>query len=87
MFNFISTEDFLKDFKKNNPEADITALRKGLLEIGQRKLDGAACAVCGQPIWIVGSVTVGWDACFSCVTDNSNNSNDYEIDLTAENDK
>ncbi len=36
--------------------------------------------VCGQPIWAIGSATVDWDGCFTCITGEADESEDYEIE-------
>ncbi|MCL2312392.1 MAG: hypothetical protein FWC41_07895 [Firmicutes bacterium] len=70
----------MKSYKENNPKEDIKNLRKVLIETVQNKKDGVKCIQCGQSIWAVASAIVGWNGCFTCISGESNNSEDYEIE-------
>ena len=48
--------------------------------IAEAKKSGVKCSNCGRPIWAIGSALEGWDGCFTCITGESNSSEDYEID-------
>jgi hypothetical protein len=80
MFSPISIDDFLKAHKKNNPTEDIKAYRTALEQAVQAKKSGAVCSQCGNPIWAIGTATVGWNGCFTCITGEADSSEDYEID-------
>ena len=55
-------------------------LRRALVDAVNAKKNGTKCHNCGQPIWAAGTSIVGWNGCFSCITGESDNSDDYEID-------
>jgi len=80
MFAPISINEYIKQNGKNNPKENMADLRKALFNAVNAKKNGAKCDNCGQPIWAAGTAVVGWSACFSCITGESDNSNDYEID-------
>jgi len=80
MFIPISIDDFIKSYLKNNPEESASQIRESLNRAVDAKKSGAACNTCGQPIWAIGTATVGWYGCFTCITGESDNSEDYEID-------
>ena len=80
MFVPISIDDFLKSYKKNNPGEDAKSLRGVLNEIAKAKKDGAVCNQCKQPIWAIGSAIVDWNGCFTCISGEADNSDDYEIE-------
>jgi hypothetical protein len=79
-FNPISLVNFLESYRKNNPTEDAEAYRAALVEAVSAKKSGAVCAQCGSPIWAIGTATVGWDGCFTCITGEADCSEDYEID-------
>ena len=80
MFAPISIDEFIKNTIKNNPKENMADLRKALTHAVNAKKNGAKCGNCGQPIWAAGTAIVGWNGCFSCITGESDNSEDYEID-------
>jgi len=80
MFAPISIDDFLKSYKKTNPQEDVDSLREVLIATVQSKKDGAVCTQCKQPIWAIGSSIVGWNGCFTCISGEAENSDDYEIE-------
>jgi len=80
MFSPISIDDFIKSYKKNNPNESIKNLREVLSAVVEDKNNGAVCNQCKQPIWAVGSAIVGWNGCFTCISGEADNSEDYEID-------
>ena len=80
MFNSISIEEFLKTYKKNNPDENAERYKDSLQRAVRMKQSGAKCSQCGQPIWAIGTATVGWDGCFTCISGETDNSDDYEID-------
>jgi hypothetical protein len=76
-FNNISIEEFVEQTIKKNPEMNSDDLFKDLEEFKKRKFKGELCH-CGNPIWIIGSALSG-KACFTCITGESDYSDDYEI--------
>jgi hypothetical protein len=70
----------MKSYRESNPKEDFKSLREALIETVAAKKAGAKCNQCGQPIWAVGTATVGWNGCFTCITGEADNSEDYEID-------
>jgi len=80
MFVPISMEKFLKAHKKNNPKEDMSEYRAALEHAVRAKKSGAVCVQCKNPIWAIGSATVGWNGCFTCITGEVDSSEDYEID-------
>ena len=80
LFAPISIGDFLKAHEKNNPSEDTKEYRAASEQAVQTKKSGAVCSQCGSPIWAVGTATVGWNGCFTCITGEADCSEDYEID-------
>jgi hypothetical protein len=76
-FKPISIDKFTDLYQKNNPDTDKDDLRKSLNHFKTLKLQGQKCG-CGNPIWIIGSAISGM-GCFTCITGETDNSNDYEI--------
>ena len=80
MFTPISIDEFVKDYKKNNPKENAAEMREALVRAVDAKRAGAVCSVCGQLIWAIGTATVGWDSCFTCITGEADGSENFEID-------
>jgi hypothetical protein len=76
----ISIDEFLKAHKKSNPGEDLKTYHSALIEAVNAKKSGALCSQCGSPIWAIGTATVGWNGCFTCITGETDNSEDYEIE-------
>ena len=76
----ITKDDFIKMFVKNNEDHDISELKEALDEAVNDKSNGVKCSNCGQPMWAVGSAVAGWDGCFACISEETDDSEDYEID-------
>jgi hypothetical protein len=36
--------------------------------------------VCGEPIWATGTAIVGWNGCFTCISGENDDSEDFEIE-------
>ncbi|MEX1136838.1 MAG: hypothetical protein WEB89_08040 [Balneolales bacterium] len=77
-FRTISVDNFVEMYKNNNPETDTENLKKSLKHFRALKLEGQKCD-CGNPIWAIGSAFSG-QGCFTCITGDKDNSNDYEIE-------
>lgn len=80
MFIPISIDEFVKKHIRSNPDENAADLRASLEETVKCKQDGEKCCCCGQPIWAVGSAITGDGMCFTCITGEGDNSEDYEID-------
>jgi len=78
IFNLISIDEFIANTIKNNPSLKAADLRKDLIEFKIRKSRGEKC-FCGNPLWIIGSA-ITRKGCFTCITGESNCSDDYEIE-------
>ena len=77
-FHKISINEFVARTIKGNSTLKAGELRSALQEFKKRKMKGELCD-CGNPIWIVGSAITG-KACFTCITGESDCSDDYEIE-------
>ncbi len=77
----ISIEDFVKHTIRTNPNTDTALLTVACQEILKLKHAGTPCAVCGkEPIWAAGSAFTGTPMCFTCMTGEADDSEDYEIE-------
>ena len=74
----ITIEAFIKRHLKDNPDTDVPALKQQLQHALDRFRAGEKCA-CGEDIWVIGSAFMG-KACFRCITGESPQGEDYEID-------
>jgi hypothetical protein len=77
----ISINDFTKSYVKSNKGEDLQEIKKKLKAAVTNKNAGAVCITCGSPIWAIGSAIVEWNGCFTCITGESDSSEDYEIDV------
>lgn len=80
MFSPISIDKFIEMSVKSNPGTSKKELKSSLMESVDLKLKGAKCDVCGSSIWAIGTSIVGWNGCFTCITGEVDNSEDFEID-------
>ncbi|MBL4862360.1 MAG: hypothetical protein JKY09_05015 [Crocinitomicaceae bacterium] len=76
-FKKITVDAFVTIYKKNNPNTDMGDLKKNLTHYKTLKLQGQKCD-CGNPIRVIGSAISG-QGCFTCITGETDSSNDYEI--------
>jgi len=76
----ITIDDFVKSFVKTNKEFTASEFKEILEEAVKKKASATKCNVCGQPIWAIGTAVSGWDGCFTCISGEADNSEDYEID-------
>ena len=76
-FTKISVDNFIEKYKMNNPKEDLTKLKKNILYFKQLKKDGVKC-YCGNSLWVIGSAISG-KGCFTCITGETDFSNDYDI--------
>jgi len=73
----IKIAEYVKMHLRSNPgenAADVTARLHSALEAYKA---GRRCS-CGAPIWVIGSAQTGF-MCFTCITGESDTSEDYEI--------
>lgn len=80
MFEPISIDKFIETYIKNNPNDNHKKFEAALSQAVEAKKNGDVCMICGQPIWSIGTALVGWNGCFSCITGEADDSEDYEID-------
>lgn len=77
----ISIADFVKQTIQANPDVDAASLTAACQEMLKLRHDGATCVVCGNaPIWAAGSALTGTPMCFTCMTGEADDSEDYEVD-------
>lgn len=80
MFTFISIPEFADNVMKNNKgQYKRKELIHTLEETLRAKKNGTKCMICGQPIWAAGSAITGTYMCFTCITGEADDSDDYEI--------
>lgn len=77
----ISIDKFTESYIKNNPKEKRQDIINSLKAAVAAKQDGVCCSQCGQPIWAVGTAIAGWNICFTCLTGEADDSEDYEIDV------
>jgi len=80
VFAPISIDDFIKSYHINNPGEKKSNIREALTNTVEAKKNGTKCMQCGQPIWAIGTAIVGWNGCFTCISGEADNSDDFEID-------
>ncbi len=76
----ISIEKFADMTIENNKDMDRGELIKSLKSALSAKRNGAGCMQCGSPIWAAGSAITGMNMCFTCMTLEADDSEDYEIE-------
>ena len=76
----ISIEKFADLTAKNNKDISRKDLIKSLKATLEDKKNGVKCCQCGNPIWAAGSAITGMNMCFTCITLESDDSEDYEIE-------
>lgn len=79
ILNRITINEYAKKHIKSNPDQKIQDVKAALKEAVKRQKDGAVCVVCGYPIWALGSAFSGFDGCFTCITREVDDSDDYEV--------
>lgn len=80
MLTMISIDKFADGVVKNNKGCDRKALIASLQDALNAKKNGARCVICGAPIWAAGSGVTGTYMCFPCMTGETDDSEDYEIE-------
>lgn len=74
----IKIEKFAKSVVENNKDVNKENLIRDIKSSIKDVKNGAKCS-CGNPIWVAGSAFLG-NACFTCITGETDASEDYEID-------
>lgn len=75
----ISIDKFADITVKSNKSMKRNELIKSLQASLTAKKNGAKCCICGAPIWAAGSAITGSSMCFTCITHEADDSDDYEI--------
>lgn len=75
----ISIKDFVNKSAEANPGTNIAELTESCKSVLNDKRTGAVCQLCGGEIWAAGAAVTGTYLCFSCMTGESDDSEDYEI--------
>jgi hypothetical protein len=73
----IKIPDYVRLHLRNNRGETADAVTKRLQSALDAYQAGSRCH-CGAPIWVIGSAEAG-NACFTCITGESDPSEDYEI--------
>jgi hypothetical protein len=73
----IELRDYVRLHLKSNPGSAAEKVTAQLQSALDAYKAGRRCD-CGEPIWVIGSAETG-DACFTCITGESDPSEDYEI--------
>ena len=76
----ISIKKFAEMTAQNNKDINQNELEETLREALKDKKNGARCMICGSPIWAAGSAITGSNMCFTCITGESDDSDDYEVE-------
>lgn len=75
----ISIKEYAKKHVKCNPDEDLNDVISRLKDAVKRKNSGATCSICGSSIWAIGSAVGGFEGCFTCITGEHDDSEDYEV--------
>lgn len=74
----ISIDKFVASYMKNNPKENRQETVDRLKAAVRAKREGTRCSQCDQVIWAVGTAIEGWNVCFTCLTGEADDSEDYE---------
>lgn len=77
----ISIQEYAKKHVKCNPDENFKDVISRLKDAVKLKNSGATCNICGASIWAVGSAVGGFEGCFTCITGEHDDSEDYEVYL------
>ncbi|WP_047154310.1 hypothetical protein [Aneurinibacillus tyrosinisolvens] len=75
-----SIDKFVASYIKSNPKEKRQDIIIQLKAAVSAKQEGTLCSQCGQQIWAIGTAIAGWNACFTCLTGEADDSGDFEID-------
>ena len=76
----VSVEEYADIVSNANQRLQRDQVVGWLKEALKGKKDGAICIRCGSPIWAAGSAITGRYMCFSCLTGERIDTDDYEIE-------
>ena len=76
----ITIKDFVKKTVEANPGTDAAKLTESCNAVLNDKQNGAVCHICGGEIWAAGAAVTGTYLCFTCMTGEADDSEDYEIE-------
>lgn len=76
----VSMEEYADIVVNANNRLNKKQVMEWLKEARERKQNGELCIRCGKPIWAAGSAITGRYMCFSCITGERNDTDDYEIE-------
>jgi Zn finger protein HypA/HybF involved in hydrogenase expression len=79
----ITIDEFVEKYSKTN---NLNKVQKSSFRVKVKiavdeKRYGATCQTCGQPIWAIGLAVTQTFGCFTCITGEADNSDDFEIDI------
>jgi len=77
----ITIEQFSKIYLEWNSEEKVEDVRLRFEAALKRKLNSDKCQVCGSPIWAFGSALSKFDGCFTCITGENDDSEDFEFEF------
>lgn len=75
----LSVEKYADMVIQNNHDFDRKELIQSLQSALSAKKNGATCLICGAPIWAAGSAITGTNMCFTCITGEADDGDDYEV--------
>jgi hypothetical protein len=81
-FIAVGLTQFVKQYLRNNKEADANQVRAAVEDALAARRQGVRCA-CGNPIWVAGSAVAGY-GCFTCITGSAEPDGDPEIDAACD---
>jgi hypothetical protein len=81
-FNPVRLNQFVKQYLRNNKEADGSEVRAAVEDALAAWRQGVRCA-CGNPLWVAGSAVAGY-GCFTCITGSAEPDGDPEIDAVCD---
>jgi hypothetical protein len=76
----ITVEKFAKRYVEGNQGEKIEDVKSRLKAALNEKKNGGKCQACGSPIWAIGSALGGFQGCFTCITGESDDSEDFEVE-------
>ncbi len=76
----ITITEFVKQTVEANPDTDAVTLIASCKETLKAKNCGVTCMICNSSIWAAGSAITGTYMCFTCMTGEIDDSEDYEIE-------
>lgn len=75
----VSIEEYADIVANANSRLERERVVEWLKQSLESKKNGAICIRCGKPIWAAGSAITGRYMCFSCLTGERNDTDDYEV--------